>query len=164
MYTASPNVLQVSQKLPQIYTVIANICIGKVAWFSVYICGNIWNTLSPLPLWCWLPARLNDPPVFHLSNVSVKYLKLWHGRTVSCNTGIYFVSNILRPVFIIYKSWTHFDKCAIYTECFIYYRKYILQIMQSSQYRCTHLQYRFAVISEAQRQILCVQKVVTHFI
>ena len=34
----------VPQKLPQIYTVIACICIGKVAWFAVYICGNIWNT------------------------------------------------------------------------------------------------------------------------
>ena len=44
----------VPQKLPQIYTVIAYICIGKVAWFAVYICGNIWNALyifhSPAPL------------------------------------------------------------------------------------------------------------------
>ena len=31
----------VPQKLPQIYTVIVYICIGKVALFSVYICGNI---------------------------------------------------------------------------------------------------------------------------
>ena len=31
---------------------------------------------------------------------------------------------------------------------FISYRKYILQITQPSQYRCTLLQYRFAVISE----------------
>ena len=35
------------------------------------------------------------------------------------------------------------------TKCFIYYRKSILQITQPSKYRCTHLQYRFAVISEA---------------
>ena len=28
----------VPQKLPQIYTLIAYICIGKVAWFAVYIC------------------------------------------------------------------------------------------------------------------------------
>ena len=35
------------------------------------------------------------------------------------------------------------------TTCFIYYRKYILQITQPSKYRCTQLQYRFAVISEA---------------
>jgi len=34
------------------------------------------------------------------------------------------------------------------TECSIYYRKYILQIVQPSQYRCTRLQYRFAAISE----------------
>ena len=36
-----------------------------------------------------------------------------------------------------------------HTQCFIYYRKYILKITQPSQYRCTQLQYRFAVISEA---------------
>ena len=34
------------------------------------------------------------------------------------------------------------------TEGFISYRKYILQITQPSQYRCTQLQYRFAEISE----------------
>ena len=34
-----------AQKLPQICTVIAYICIGKVAWFVVYICGTIWNVL-----------------------------------------------------------------------------------------------------------------------
>ena len=33
----------VSQKLPHICTVIAFFWIGKVAWFAVYICGNIWN-------------------------------------------------------------------------------------------------------------------------
>ena len=31
------------QKLPQICTLISYICIGKVAGFEVYICGNIWN-------------------------------------------------------------------------------------------------------------------------
>ena len=31
----------------------------------------------------------------------------------------------------------------------LYYRKYILQITQPSQYRYTQLQYTFAVISEA---------------
>ena len=35
----------VPQKLPQIYAVIAYICIGKVAWFALYIFGNIWNAL-----------------------------------------------------------------------------------------------------------------------
>ena len=39
------------------------------------------------------------------------------------------------------------------TECFIYYHKYILQIPQPSQYGCTQLQYRFAVISEAPSNI-----------
>ena len=38
----------VSQKLPQIYTVIVYICIGKVVWFAVYICSNLWNTLQNL--------------------------------------------------------------------------------------------------------------------
>ena len=35
----------VPQKLPQIYTIIVYICIGKVEWFSVYIGGNKWNNL-----------------------------------------------------------------------------------------------------------------------
>ena len=35
------------------------------------------------------------------------------------------------------------------TERFISYRKYILQTTKPSQYRCTQLQYRFAVSSEA---------------
>ena len=33
-----------TQKLPQICTVILRIRIGKVAWFAVYICGNFWVT------------------------------------------------------------------------------------------------------------------------
>ena len=36
-----------------------------------------------------------------------------------------------------------------HTECFIYYRKYILKITQPSPCRYTQLQYRFAVTSEA---------------
>ena len=36
----------VPQKLPQIYTVIAYICIGKVAWFAVYIFAVIYETCS----------------------------------------------------------------------------------------------------------------------
>ena len=51
------------------------------------------------------------------------------------------------------KSITNFavmDSLSLFTmECFIYYRKYILQITQPSQYRCKQLQYRFAVISKA---------------
>ena len=34
----------VTQKLPQICTVILLICIGKGARFAVYICGNFWVT------------------------------------------------------------------------------------------------------------------------
>ena len=41
------------------------------------------------------------------------------------------------------------EQSKIHTERFISYRKYILQITQPSQYRCTQLQYRFTVISEA---------------
>ena len=40
-------------------------------------------------------------------------------------------------------------ECQQGTKCFIYYFKSILQITQASQYRCTQLQYRFAVISKA---------------
>ena len=48
----------VPQKLPRIYTVIAHICIGKVAWYAVYICGNIckiltmFNIYLNVPLYC----------------------------------------------------------------------------------------------------------------
>ena len=35
------------------------------------------------------------------------------------------------------------------TKCFIYYCNSILQITQPFQYRCTQLQYRFAVISDS---------------
>ena len=52
----------VPQKLPQIYTLIACICIGKVARFAVYICGNIWNAqyifrgiFIPVN---WMPGRI----------------------------------------------------------------------------------------------------------
>ena len=38
------NIYWVTQKLPQICTVIFRIRIGKVAWFAVYICGNFWVT------------------------------------------------------------------------------------------------------------------------
>ena len=41
------------------------------------------------------------------------------------------------------------------TRCSIYYRKYILQITQPSQYRYMQLQYRFAVISEAPSTLVC---------
>ena len=34
----------VTQKLPQICTVIMRICVGKVVWFAVHICGNFWVT------------------------------------------------------------------------------------------------------------------------
>ena len=34
----------VTQKLPQICTVILRICIGNFAGFAVYICGNFWVT------------------------------------------------------------------------------------------------------------------------
>ena len=43
------------QKLPQIYIVIASICIGKVAWFSVYICGK-WHA-QYLLTWHQNPRR-----------------------------------------------------------------------------------------------------------
>ena len=33
-----------AQKWPQIFTIILRFCIGKVAWFAVYICGNFWVT------------------------------------------------------------------------------------------------------------------------
>ena len=42
----------VPQKLPQIYSVIAYICIGKVTRFAVYICGNIWNALYMVIIAC----------------------------------------------------------------------------------------------------------------
>ena len=51
------------------------------------------------------------------------------------------------------KEGTKKEYCCRYilppTERFISYRKNILQITQPSLYRCTQLQYIFAVISEA---------------
>ena len=45
----------------------------------------------------------------------------------------------------------------IYKKRSIYYRKYILQITQPSQYRYTQLHYGFAVISEAPRTCTFIQ-------
>ena len=65
-------------------------------------------------------------------------------------------SNPFYPIYISSVSlWLNFCiisplmERGIVSECFIYYRKSILQITQPSQYRCTQLQYKFAVISEA---------------
>ena len=43
----------VTQKSPQICSVILRICIGKVAWFAVYICSNFWvrNNLRCKYIW-----------------------------------------------------------------------------------------------------------------
>ena len=43
----------VPQKLPQIYTVIASVYIGKLVWFTVYICDNKLNA-HYIP---WLPSQ-----------------------------------------------------------------------------------------------------------
>ena len=37
----------VTQKIPQICTVILRICIGIVAWFAAFLCGNFWVTHKP---------------------------------------------------------------------------------------------------------------------
>ena len=37
-----PNIFWVTQKWPQICTVILRIRFGRVAWFAEYICGNFW--------------------------------------------------------------------------------------------------------------------------
>ena len=64
----------------------------------------------------------------------------------------HFIHFILPDIAVIWMGRrelsTHYT-ITLYSECFIHYRKYILQITQPSQYRCTQLQYRFAVISEA---------------
>ena len=52
----------VTQKLPQICTVILRIRIGKVAWFAVYICGNFWVTqyiACECQVWVWWFAGRN---------------------------------------------------------------------------------------------------------
>ena len=43
-FICSSGMCLVTQKLPQICTVILRIRIGKVAIFAVYICGNFWVT------------------------------------------------------------------------------------------------------------------------
>ena len=94
------------------------------------------------------------------------------------NSYIYFHSKF-EPLFVsIYKvfnktyhnvyihSFTFFSEytfitslkiCFVYTDRFTYYRKYILQITQPSQYICTQLQYRFAVISEAPSRFIEIE-------
>ena len=47
-------IYRLPQKYLQIYTVIAYICIWKVAWFAVYICDNIWNTLYVSKYATWI--------------------------------------------------------------------------------------------------------------
>ena len=54
------------RNLPQIYTVIAYICIGKVAWFSVYICSNLWNAL-----YHHAPNAFNQKCVYLKSNINI---------------------------------------------------------------------------------------------
>ena len=41
--TRKRGIYWVPQKLSQICTVILKICIGKVAWFPEFVCGNLWN-------------------------------------------------------------------------------------------------------------------------
>ena len=50
-YTSVLDNYWVTQKLPQIFTVIFRICIGKVAWFAVYICDNFWVTQYKGYIW-----------------------------------------------------------------------------------------------------------------
>ena len=55
-----------TQKLPQIFTVILRIFIGKVEWFAVYICDSSWVTQ-------YAEIRMVDPisglPCFSLTLV-----------------------------------------------------------------------------------------------
>ena len=51
VYANLPSRYWVPQKLPQIYTVIAYNCIGKVAWSAVYIFAVIYGTLCTI-LYC----------------------------------------------------------------------------------------------------------------
>ena len=44
IYCLDKLIYWVTQKLKHLYTVIFCICIGKVALFAVYICGNLWGT------------------------------------------------------------------------------------------------------------------------
>ena len=59
---------------------------------------------------------------------------------------IHLIHNIHYRGFVILKLDSEKRRS---TTCFIYCRKYILQITQPSQYRCKQWKYRFAVISEA---------------
>ena len=58
----------VPQKLPQIYTLIAYICVGKVAWFAVYICGDIWNALYIMNTRCFHLNVYRKGVEVHLAN------------------------------------------------------------------------------------------------
>ena len=59
----------VTQKLPQICTLILRICIGKVAWFAVYICDNFWVTQYVIRM----PGALSFPRNCHETRISVTH-------------------------------------------------------------------------------------------
>ena len=80
-----PCVYWVPQKLPQIYTVIAYICIVKVAWFAAYIFGNLlvavqikgsrwlWRHWCSIHHWCatsWATPKIfcQEPLIFDRLN------------------------------------------------------------------------------------------------
>ena len=74
---------------------------------------------------------------------SIKCASISHSKTHSLIMSLTFSC---LPYIIHNRDYSIF---LCYTDGFTYYRKYILQITQPSQYRSTQLQYRFAVISDA---------------
>ena len=85
-------------------------------------------------------------------------MKKWFANIFKLKVGVKTMlttMDILLYYILLHFDYTTMDRhalvtCAVLiTERFISYRKYIQQITQPSQCRCTQLQYRFALISEA---------------
>ena len=67
----------VTQKLPQMCTVILRICIGKVAGFVVHICGNFWvtNVKFSFLLFLFVPGSQGSQKSKIFLIISKNYLK-----------------------------------------------------------------------------------------
>ena len=122
-------------------------------WFYY---ANIWSK-SVISIW-WRHLVTSEEwsnPIFFFG----KYLFLHH----ACATRSEQPSNIKTMICTVCINIYHvcIFRCAgvLCTGCPRSYRKYIQQITQPSQYRCTQLQYRFAVISEAHCNIVLCQLV-----
>ena len=89
----------VPQKLPQIHTAIAYICIGKFSWFAVYICCNLWNALYIL----LVNSFVGEGRKIHFSQllgvlwIIVKFW-FWIYDSEQCSVCLWFYVNFMHSI------------------------------------------------------------------